>query len=359
MRAAPISSSRPRRTRRSDRACGSAAGAPEPGRESAMARARRLSRSRGDVHARGAARPPGCAAPARPCRCATIYDAVMAVHDGAVERALVPIENSLEGSVSATLDVLAIETRGCPDHRGDRPADPAVPDRAARSSSCDEIETVVSHPQANGQCARFIRTRLTGSRGDLGVVDGGRGEDRRRARRRPWAALGNRVAAELYGCEVLRAGVRGRPGQRDPFRLARTPQTRRRGSRDGRDAARARGRRRSCSGASARRPRLAGRVPLGVRLPRRQPDADRVASAQAGPRAIHVLRRPRGPRRRGERRSRRSTACVATSRCCGCSGSFPAARRDGGMSRTSAANPCTCAVRWTPRYQRHRGPRRL
>ena len=37
----------------------------------------------------------------------TIYDAVMAVHDGAVERALVPIENSLEGSVNATLDSLA------------------------------------------------------------------------------------------------------------------------------------------------------------------------------------------------------------------------------------------------------------
>ena len=36
----------------------------------------------------------------------TIYDTVMAVHDGLVERALVPIENSLEGSVNATLDAL-------------------------------------------------------------------------------------------------------------------------------------------------------------------------------------------------------------------------------------------------------------
>ena len=40
----------------------------------------------------------------------TIYDTVMAVHDGAVETALVPIENSLEGSVNATLDALAMET---------------------------------------------------------------------------------------------------------------------------------------------------------------------------------------------------------------------------------------------------------
>src|ERR1022692_2780125 len=40
----------------------------------------------------------------------TIYDTVMAVHAGTVERALVPIENSLEGSVNATLDALAMET---------------------------------------------------------------------------------------------------------------------------------------------------------------------------------------------------------------------------------------------------------
>ena len=40
----------------------------------------------------------------------TIYDTVMAVHHGEVARALVPIENSLEGSVNATLDALAMET---------------------------------------------------------------------------------------------------------------------------------------------------------------------------------------------------------------------------------------------------------
>ena len=45
----------------------------------------------------------------------TIYDAVMAVHDGSAERALVPIENSLEGSVNATLDTLAMAALGVRD----------------------------------------------------------------------------------------------------------------------------------------------------------------------------------------------------------------------------------------------------
>src|SRR5207302_9645275 len=135
----------------------------------------------------------------------TIYDTVMAVRSGDVERALVPIENSLEGSVNATLDALAMETE-----------DVAIvgevvqPIRhcliARTSLELSEIETVLSHPQANAQCARFIRTRLPNAR----VLAGSSTADAVRLVAEhdgPWAALGNRLAAERYGCQVLRAGV--------------------------------------------------------------------------------------------------------------------------------------------------------
>ena len=39
----------------------------------------------------------------------TIYDAVMAVEEGSVDRAIVPIENALEGSVAVTLDTLTLD----------------------------------------------------------------------------------------------------------------------------------------------------------------------------------------------------------------------------------------------------------
>jgi len=135
----------------------------------------------------------------------TIYDTVMAVHSRAVERALVPIENSLEGSVNATLDALAMETE-----------DVAIVGEVihpirhcliARSPlELPEIEAVVSHPQANAQCARFIRARLPQAR----VLAGPSTAEAVRMvaeHEGAWAALGNRVAAERYGCEVLRAGV--------------------------------------------------------------------------------------------------------------------------------------------------------
>src|SRR5947208_15792472 len=40
----------------------------------------------------------------------TVLDAVLAVEEGAAGRALVPIENSLEGAVGPTLDALAVDT---------------------------------------------------------------------------------------------------------------------------------------------------------------------------------------------------------------------------------------------------------
>src|SRR3954464_9126277 len=80
--------------------------------------------------------------------------AVLAVHAGDVDRALVPIENALEGSVNPVLDALVFQTEDVtivgellhPVHFCLVAAEPL--DVAA-------IETVVSHPQASGQCARF------------------------------------------------------------------------------------------------------------------------------------------------------------------------------------------------------------
>jgi prephenate dehydratase len=136
----------------------------------------------------------------------TIYDTVMAVHRGEVERALVPMENSLEGSVNATLDALAMETEDVT-----IVGEVIHPIRhcliARTELELEDIEVVISHPQATAQCARFIRSRLPRAR-VLGT-DGSTADAVRTVAGHdgPWAALGNRLAAEQYGCRVLRAGV--------------------------------------------------------------------------------------------------------------------------------------------------------
>jgi prephenate dehydratase len=139
----------------------------------------------------------------------TIYDAVMAVEEGAVERAVVPIENALEGSVAVTLDTLAIEA-----------VDVRVvgevlqPVRhclvAERELDLSDVTRVVSHPQAIAQCARFLRERLpqaehvsAPSTADavLSVRDG----DQRAV------AIASPLAAELYGVRVLAEDVGDHP----------------------------------------------------------------------------------------------------------------------------------------------------
>ena len=135
----------------------------------------------------------------------TVYDAVMAVHHGEVDRSFVPIENSLEGSVNATLDALAMETEDVV-----IVGELVHPIRhcliAREPIDLEAIRTVTSIPQATAQCARFVRTRLAGAT----VVPANSTADAVRLvseADRTWAALGNRLAADLYGCEVLRAGV--------------------------------------------------------------------------------------------------------------------------------------------------------
>ncbi len=145
----------------------------------------------------------------------TIYETVMAVDAGEVERALVPIENSLEGAVNATLDTLALEAEdvvivGEVVH----PIEHCLIAREALEPV--DIDVVVSHPQATAQCARFIRSRLAGAevRAGASTAEAVRAVAERGGR---WAALGNRRAAELYGCRVLLAGVEDAVGNETRF----------------------------------------------------------------------------------------------------------------------------------------------
>lgn len=161
----------------------------------------------------------------------SVHDAVAAVREGRVERALVPIENSLEGSVNATLDALAQPDSGVlitgelvhPIHHC-LIARTAVP--------LERIAAVASHPQASGQCATFIRTRLPGAAvlPAASTADAVRMvAERAPAEGAPWAAIGSRAAAALYGCEVLEGDVEDPPGSETRFvwiaRTAPDPKT--------------------------------------------------------------------------------------------------------------------------------------
>ncbi len=139
----------------------------------------------------------------------SVYAAILAVEEGEADRAFVPFENSIEGSVRPTLDTLAFDATGVViAGEYDLPITHCL---IARSDlELDAIEVVLSHPQGTAQCARFLRDHVPGAevRAVSSTAEAVRMVSESDA---AWAALGAASAAELYGATVLREGVEDEP----------------------------------------------------------------------------------------------------------------------------------------------------
>lgn len=140
-----------------------------------------------------------------PLRTPTIHEAILAVERGEAERALVPFENSIEGSVRSTLDTLAFDAEGVT-IVGEHDFAVRAMLIAREDTELERIETVISHPQPLAQCARFLRDQMPNAARQsvestaaaVKLVSGSGA---------PWAAIGAKAAAELYGCTILREGI--------------------------------------------------------------------------------------------------------------------------------------------------------
>jgi prephenate dehydratase len=156
----------------------------------------------------------------------TIYETVAALREGAVEWAIVPIENSLDGSISVTLDLLAGDA-GDLEIVGEVRLSVEHSLIARAQLELAEIKTVLTHPQVPGQCERLLRGELAHAKvlpanstaeavrivtrgreasraDDDGVTDGA-------------AALGTTLAARIYGGTVIREGVQDRDDNETRF----------------------------------------------------------------------------------------------------------------------------------------------
>jgi prephenate dehydratase len=151
-----------------------------------------------------------------PLPLASILGTVTALREGAVDWSVVPIENSLEGSINVTLDLLAGEASDV-EVVGEALLRVRHSLIAGRPVELAEIDTVITHPQVPGQCAAFLRTELSHARvlaasstaeAVRAVVGAG---DRRQA------ALGTLLAARIYGGTVIREGVQDRDDNETRF----------------------------------------------------------------------------------------------------------------------------------------------
>lgn len=124
-----------------------------------------------------------------------------AVETGLATQAMLPIENSIEGSISTTLDLLIHET----------PlkiaAEVVVPVRhfliTPPGGSLTDVTEVTSHPQPLGQCRRFLERVLPKAEQVAALSTAAAVEEVARSGDLHRAAIGTRRAAELYGGQII------------------------------------------------------------------------------------------------------------------------------------------------------------
>ena len=127
-----------------------------------------------------------------------------AVASGAVEEGVVPIENSLEGSVTYTLDILIQEDRLSIRQEMVIPIEHCL--MVKPGTQVEGIRTVYSHPQALAQCRDFLERRfpnadLVASLSTVAAVEDMKADSA------PAAAISPRRASELHGVHILDEGI--------------------------------------------------------------------------------------------------------------------------------------------------------
>jgi len=122
-----------------------------------------------------------------------------AVETGMADEGVVPIENSLEGSVTDTLDLLIHESSLVIRKELVLPIDHCLLVRPG--TQAHEIKVLFSHPQPLGQCRRFIERCFP--KAEVVAALSTAAVEEMMAYDSPSAAIGTKRAAELYGAEIL------------------------------------------------------------------------------------------------------------------------------------------------------------
>ncbi len=144
----------------------------------------------------------------------SIRDVLYALKNKDVDEAIVPMENSLEGAINVTLDVLAKEEDMFISDEFIIPVNLNLV--AKQGTSQKDIKVIMSHRQPLGQCRNYLNTNFpeavqleenSTSKAAQRVVDGDGSA----------AAITSKIAAKLYGLEILQKNVQDVENNRTRF----------------------------------------------------------------------------------------------------------------------------------------------
>lgn len=134
--------------------------------------------------------------------CATFEDCFAEIENGNADLGMIPIENSIAGRVADIHHLL-------PQSSLHIIGEFFLPIRhqlmAVKGATLDGLKTVQSHPQALGQCREHLRAR--GFKAVVGADTAGSAREIAQANDPTRGAIASRLAAEIYGLDILAADV--------------------------------------------------------------------------------------------------------------------------------------------------------
>ena len=138
----------------------------------------------------------------------TVEQVFMAVNSRETDEGLVPVENSLEGSLNLTFDLLAART--AVKIKGELLCKVEHCLLARAGQKLDQIEEIYSHPQALAQCRRYLEQNLPTATcsGMSSTAEAASMVTRSNGK----AVIASRRAAVFYGLEILRENIQDGPG---------------------------------------------------------------------------------------------------------------------------------------------------
>ncbi len=144
----------------------------------------------------------------------SIPSVVRAVSARQVDEAIVPIENSMEGMVTFTTDLLIYESASMIKSEVVVPIHHCL--LADPNARIEDVRIVYSHPQAIAQCRGYLSRRMPNAEHVASLSTASAVEDMRNSRH-PSVAISSYRAAELFGSYIAEANIEDVPNNRTRF----------------------------------------------------------------------------------------------------------------------------------------------
>ena len=151
----------------------------------------------------------GSSVEARPC--STIAEVFRMTENSRTDFGVVPVENSTQGTVAVTLDLLldtSLTIVG-------EVSIPIIHNLLTRSGDLSKVKTVMAHPQALAQCREWLSTHLPGAR-QVSCSSNAEGA-RIASEDDSVGAIASHRAAELYQLGIAGEGIQDWAGNRTRF----------------------------------------------------------------------------------------------------------------------------------------------